>query len=117
MPQLRFEHTKGDLKRVNRSYETRDAMLARLKYQSRKRGILETDLLLSNFAKDQIDKYPVSLLREYDQLLDEPDWDILYWCSGEREAPEKWKSSQVFKELSKYCRSQRNHTLRMPELF
>ncbi|EPY50424.1 succinate dehydrogenase subunit Emi5 [Schizosaccharomyces cryophilus OY26] len=114
---LRFITTKGDLNRVDREGETEESQRARLKYQSRKRGILETDLLLSNFAKTKLDKYSVSDLQEYDRLLDEPDWDILYWSSGEREIPERWKNSKVLKELSAYCRSRRNHTLRMPNLF
>ncbi|WBW74444.1 succinate dehydrogenase complex assembly protein Emi5 [Schizosaccharomyces osmophilus] len=114
---LRFITTKGDLKRVDREDETEESLRARLKYQSRKRGILETDLLLSNFAKTRLDKYCVSDLQEYDRLLDEPDWDILYWSSGERVVPEQWRNSKVLQELSAYCRSRRDHTLRMPDLF
>jgi succinate dehydrogenase assembly factor 2 len=51
--------------------------------QSRKRGILESDLLLSTFA----DAYLPTMTREqmmaYDRFLDENDWDIYYWATQE----------------------------------
>src|SRR5204863_10095199 len=39
---------------IDRFYETPDVTRARLLYQSRKRGILETDLLLSTFAHEHL---------------------------------------------------------------
>ncbi|KAI0012596.1 DUF339-domain-containing protein [Xylariaceae sp. FL0662B] len=68
---------------MRRVGEDDKTMRARLVYQSRKRGILESDLLLSTFA----DKYLSSMTREqmaeYDQFLDENDWDIYYWATQE----------------------------------
>jgi succinate dehydrogenase assembly factor 2 len=56
-------------------------MRARLLYQSRKRGILETDLLLSTFAHENLNSMPPKLLAQYDRFLDENDWDIYYWTT------------------------------------
>lgn len=51
--------------------------------QSRKRGTLESDLLLSTFADSQLESMNVEELREYDSFLDENDWDIYYWATQE----------------------------------
>lgn len=49
--------------------------------QSRKRGILESDLLLSTFADVYLSKMTPEQLQEYDSFLDENDWDIYYWAT------------------------------------
>ncbi|KAF4974511.1 hypothetical protein FDECE_18660, partial [Fusarium decemcellulare] len=54
---------------------------ARLVYQSRKRGTLESDLLLSTFASAHLPTLSTKLLDQYDLLLDENDWDIYYWAT------------------------------------
>ncbi|EEB06838.1 succinate dehydrogenase subunit Emi5 [Schizosaccharomyces japonicus yFS275] len=101
---------------VDRSKETEKLLRSRLVYQSRKRGILETDLILSGFAKEYLSKYNVELLKEYDNLLNEADWDILYWCTGERQAPEHWLNSRVLRDLKEYLSSKNGVVRFMPEL-
>ncbi|KAI5306524.1 succinate dehydrogenase assembly factor 2 [Ascosphaera pollenicola] len=54
---------------------------ARLLYQSRKRGTLETDLLLSTFASAYLPRMDHSQLKTYSSFLDENDWDIYYWAT------------------------------------
>jgi succinate dehydrogenase flavin-adding protein (antitoxin of CptAB toxin-antitoxin module) len=49
--------------------------------QSRKRGTLESDLLLSTFAKENLTTMTKSQLQEYDLFMDENDWDIYYWAT------------------------------------
>lgn len=66
---------------IKRVGEDERTMRARLVYQSRKRGILETDLLLSTFADENLSKMSIDQLREYDSFLNENDWDIYYWCT------------------------------------
>lgn len=51
--------------------------------QSRKRGTLESDLLLSTFADAHLATMPTPLLQQYDVFLDENDWDIYYWATQE----------------------------------
>jgi succinate dehydrogenase assembly factor 2 len=51
--------------------------------QSRKRGILETDLLLSTFADVYLPKMTREQMTDYDLFLDENDWDIYYWATQE----------------------------------
>ena len=51
--------------------------------QSRKRGTLESDLLLSTFADANLATMTSSQLEQYDRFLDENDWDIYYWATQE----------------------------------
>lgn len=55
--------------------------------QSRKRGILESDLLLSTFASRHLPTMTERQLQEYDKFLDENDWDIYYWATQEAKDP------------------------------
>lgn len=51
--------------------------------QSRKRGTLESDLLLSTFADANLPRMSMKQLQQYDIFLDENDWDIYYWATQE----------------------------------
>ena len=51
--------------------------------QSRKRGTLESDLLLSTFADGNLPHMTSKQLEQYDLFLDENDWDIYYWATQE----------------------------------
>ena len=51
--------------------------------QSRKRGTLESDLLLSTFADVNLPIMTTKQLEQYDLFLDENDWDIYYWATQE----------------------------------
>lgn len=63
------------------SCPTKKRMLINNTDQSRKRGILESDLLLSTFADAYLGKMTAPQLEEYDSFLDENDWDIYYWAT------------------------------------
>ncbi|KAL5596825.1 hypothetical protein BROUX41_006491 [Berkeleyomyces rouxiae] len=66
---------------LHRSGESDETMRARLRYQSRKRGILESDLLLSTFAAAYLPHMTRPQLEAYDKFMDENDWDIYYWAT------------------------------------
>ena len=55
--------------------------------QSRKRGTLESDLLLSTFASRHLATMTPAQLAEYDLFLDENDWDIYYWATQDAVEP------------------------------
>jgi succinate dehydrogenase assembly factor 2 len=104
------------LPRPNESTETKRA---RLLYQSRKRGILETDLLLSKFAKLHLPELTREELEEYDELLDQPDWDIYYWASRSTDVkpcPERWEKSEIMAKLREIAENKKREVLRMPSL-
>lgn len=48
--------------------EAVETMRARLVYQSRKRGTLESDLLLSTFARDALPQMDAAELKEFDKV-------------------------------------------------
>ncbi|KJA23156.1 hypothetical protein HYPSUDRAFT_40325 [Hypholoma sublateritium FD-334 SS-4] len=99
-----------------RPNEPIDTLRARLVYQSRKRGTLESDLLLSTFARDFLGKMTHEEMKEYDKLLDEPDWDIYYWATGERTPPERWAGSPLLEQLSVHARNEGKVVRKMPSL-
>ncbi|KAK2593533.1 Succinate dehydrogenase assembly factor 2 mitochondrial [Conoideocrella luteorostrata] len=97
-PELAVGELQGIKFRVaplRRTGETDDTKRARLLYQSRKRGTLESDLLLSTFAKTHLPSMSSTLLTQYDLLLDENDWDLYYWAT-QREVSESQPESETF---------------------
>ena len=75
---------------AGRTDEDESTKRARLQYQCRKSGTLETDLILSTFATEELSKLSEAELDELDRLLDEPDWDIFYWCTERKPVPPEW---------------------------
>ncbi|GME52918.1 hypothetical protein GTA08_BOTSDO08767 [Neofusicoccum parvum] len=78
-----LEGGKFKIEPLRRVGEDANTMRARLIYQSRKRGILESDLLLSTFADVHLGSMSLEQLQDYDKFLDENDWDIYYWATQE----------------------------------
>ncbi|ODV77942.1 succinate dehydrogenase assembly factor 2, mitochondrial [Suhomyces tanzawaensis NRRL Y-17324] len=104
---------------IKREGETLEVKRARLLYQSRKRGILESDLLLSRFAKKYLGVLSEEDLDEFDTLLDEADWDIYYWATKNFDVtplPDKWKDSKILKMLQEDAQNKDREIMRMPEL-
>ncbi|OLN85954.1 Succinate dehydrogenase assembly factor 2, mitochondrial [Colletotrichum chlorophyti] len=81
-----FEGIKFRVEPLRRKGEDERTMRARLLYQSRKRGTLESDLLMSTFANEHLPHMTKAQMEQYDLFLDENDWDIYYWATQE-EAP------------------------------
>ncbi|GAA5971268.1 hypothetical protein JCM3765_000967 [Sporobolomyces pararoseus] len=107
---LKTPHPEG------RDFEPTETLRKRLVYESRKRGILEMDLILSTFAKERLNDLNDRQLREYDRFLTLPDWTIFYYVTGKSEAPEPWKSSQVLQELLNHSANKGKQVRRMPDL-
>ncbi|KAI8814090.1 mitochondrial protein [Cladochytrium replicatum] len=103
---------------VRPANESVERKRARLVYLSRKRGILETDLLLSTFASKYLPQMGMEELIEYDTLLEENDWDIYYWATEARSPPERVTgfSSTVMPLLIEHSKNRGRTILRMPDL-
>ncbi|KAI3660802.1 hypothetical protein MP638_001851 [Amoeboaphelidium occidentale] len=120
----RYSSEDGSLKlpdfgvplRVERLNETLDCKKARLIYQSRKRGILESDLLCSTFIQKHLNQLSQSQLEDYDRVLDENDWDLYYWCAGQKEIPERLQRNSVLPLMKEHFKNTGRQILRMPEL-
>ncbi|EON68514.1 hypothetical protein W97_07772 [Coniosporium apollinis CBS 100218] len=76
-----MEGAKFKVEPLRRTGEDANTTRARLLYQSRKRGTLESDLLLSTFADANLGRMTPQQLQQYDLFLDENDWDIYYWAT------------------------------------
>ncbi|KAM0333119.1 hypothetical protein ACHAQA_001778 [Verticillium albo-atrum] len=76
-----LQGAKFRIEPLRRTGEDATTMRARLLYQSRKRGILESDLLLSTFANTHLPTMTQAQMQRYDLFLDENDWDIYYWAT------------------------------------
>jgi succinate dehydrogenase assembly factor 2 len=59
-------------------------MRSRLYYQSKKRGILENDILVGGFADNHLKDLNEAELREYDKIIngEHMEWDLYYYLSG-----------------------------------
>ncbi|OCF38614.1 succinate dehydrogenase assembly factor 2, mitochondrial [Kwoniella heveanensis CBS 569] len=101
---------------LDRTGEDEQTLRARLIYQTRKRGTLETDLILSTFAREELPKMSVEEMKQFDKLLDEPDWDIFYWSVQKREPPARWKDTPLLEKLIKHAKNEGKVVRMMPEL-
>jgi succinate dehydrogenase assembly factor 2 len=90
----------------------------RLLYQSRKRGMLENDLLLSHFASNYLSKMNANDLDLYDKLINTPsnDWDLYYMATGKIDTPEEYQH-HVMDLLKEYVKNeQKQKRIRQPDL-
>jgi succinate dehydrogenase assembly factor 2 len=114
--QVQVEDPYPKLDPIPRPNESLEKKRSRLVYQSRKRGILETDLLLSTFAKKFLPEFDMEQLKQYDSLLDEADWDIFYYATFKKEVPEYLKTNQALQLLQVHAKNEGKVILQMPEL-
>ncbi|KAG4426491.1 hypothetical protein IFR04_000373 [Cadophora malorum] len=78
-----MEGAKFKVEPLRRTGEDANTMRARLLYQCRKRGTLESDLLMSTFAEAHLREMTPAQMAQLDIFLDENDWDIYYWATQE----------------------------------
>ena len=71
--------------------ENKENTLKRLKIRSWRRGTKEMDLILGNFADDNLDSLSSYDLKTYDQFLNENDNDLYDWCSKKIKATKEYR--------------------------
>lgn len=74
---------------ATRPPEPPEIRLKRLRHQSWRRGTREMDLILGRFADSGLAQLSGDELAAYEALLQENDWDLYYWVTGAREAPDE----------------------------
>ena len=87
--------------------QSREHRIKRLKYQSWYRGCKETDILLGNFARAQLDSLTDKELDAFETLLGENDVDMFRWLTDQAEIPENFKNDPTFRHIYNFCK-QRN---------
>uniref|UniRef100_A0A0K0F929 Succinate dehydrogenase assembly factor 2, mitochondrial n=1 Tax=Strongyloides venezuelensis TaxID=75913 RepID=A0A0K0F929_STRVS len=77
---------------------------ARLYYQSKKRGILENDIIFGDFADEMLKSLSPKQLLEYDKIIngDTNEWDLFYYVTGRKEAPQEISKTSVFPIIKKF---------------
>jgi succinate dehydrogenase assembly factor 2 len=103
---------------VPRKGESLVVKRARLLYQSRKRGMLENGLILSNFADAYLPSMSSEEMDQYDHLINTPsnDWDVYYWATGKSPTPEEYRS-RVMDALQEFVQNRnKENRSRQPDL-
>ncbi len=59
----------------------------RMLYRCWHRGTQEMDLILGNFANENLHKYDEKQLDDFEKLMDEQDTDLLKWILGQEPTP------------------------------
>ncbi|KAI9313701.1 Flavinator of succinate dehydrogenase-domain-containing protein [Dichotomocladium elegans] len=113
---MALDNPYPNLPPIPRPNEPIEKKRARLVYQSRKRGILETDLLLSTFAQKYLKDFSLERLEQFDKLLDEPDWDIFYYATDKKKIPERLQDNEVLQMVREHAKNESRVILRMPDL-
>lgn len=90
----------------------------RLIYQSRKRGMLENDLLLSTFVDKYLKGLNENQTAQYDHLINgvTNDWDIYYWVTNVKPTPPE-HDNEIMEMLKRHVSNEnREQRLRQPNL-
>lgn len=90
----------------------------RLLYQSRKRGMLENDLLLSTFVAKYLKDFNAEQTALYDDLINgvSNDWDIFYWATETKPTPPEY-DTEIMKMLKQHVKNaERVQRIRQPDL-
>ncbi|XP_055918909.1 succinate dehydrogenase assembly factor 2-B, mitochondrial [Eupeodes corollae] len=90
----------------------------RLLYQSRKRGMLENDLLLSTFASKYLKNMTKEQTKLYDNLINgvSNDWDIYYWATNTKPTPAEYDNEIMEKLKIHVMNEHKEKRLRQPNL-
>uniref|UniRef100_A0A0M3IBY6 Succinate dehydrogenase assembly factor 2, mitochondrial n=1 Tax=Ascaris lumbricoides TaxID=6252 RepID=A0A0M3IBY6_ASCLU len=91
---------------VERTGEETETLRARLLYQSKKRGILENDIIIGGFAQEALAGMSHEELLEYDSIIngDHMEWDLFYFMSGKKEPPKELQESAIFRRIQEYIK-------------
>ena len=78
--------------------KNKEQLLKKLLYQSCNRGCKETDLIIGQFAKLNLDKMNDSDLEIFEEILQMNDADIYDWYTKKKPIPEE-KSSKLMLQI------------------
>ncbi|CAJ0961957.1 unnamed protein product, partial [Mesorhabditis belari] len=87
----RYFSVVRSMSQVNSEISGIDKTRARLLYQSKKRGILENDIILGGFAEENLAQMNEQQLKSYDELIngEHMEWDLYYYLSGKKTPPKE----------------------------
>lgn len=80
--------------------KNRDQFIKKLLYQSCNRGCKETDLIIGQFAKKNIEKMTDNELKIFEHILEQNDADLYDWYVKKKAVPKENLSTIMTKILS-----------------
>uniref|UniRef100_A0A1I7XML5 Succinate dehydrogenase assembly factor 2, mitochondrial n=1 Tax=Heterorhabditis bacteriophora TaxID=37862 RepID=A0A1I7XML5_HETBA len=107
---LVMQIAKLSTKSCTQGHDELSALRARLLYQSKKRGILENDILLGEFAEQNLATMNRSDLESYDQLIngEHMEWDLFYYLSNKKTPPVAVKECTVYQMIKQFVEQKRH---------
>jgi len=83
-----------------------DTLRSRLYYQSKKRGILENDIVLGGFADKELKSLTENELHAYDKIINggHVEWDLYHYLAGKKELPSDLLDNPVFNRMSDFVK-------------
>ena len=81
-----------------------DPRRAKALFRSWHRGTREMDLILGQFADEQIDQLNDDEMTQYEALLEVADWDLFKWIIGETDVPAEFDSA-TFRRIVAFQRA------------
>jgi antitoxin CptB len=79
--------------------ENRELFIKKLLYQSCNRGCKETDLIIGQFAKQNIEKMNDDELKIFEHILEQNDADLYDWYVKKKSVPKENLSSIMIQIL------------------
>jgi antitoxin CptB len=76
----------------------------RLLFHAWHRGMREMDLIMGRFADTAIGDFTERELAEFEQLIEQPDRELLAWITGEADVPGAY-DTPLFRRLRDFNRS------------
>jgi antitoxin CptB len=89
---------------TTRSSDGLDTRRRKLLFRSWHRGMREMDLIMGRFADTAIDDLTESELSEFEELIEQPDRELLAWITGEADVPTA-HDTPLFRRLRDFNRS------------
>lgn len=81
----------------------RENRIKKLLYRSWYRGCKETDQIIGNYAKANIQNFSESELDELEEILAQNDNDLYDWISNKKPTPEFMNKNSVFVKIKAGC--------------
>lgn len=76
-----------------------DILRKKMKYIATRRGIVENEIIFDKFINTHLGQLNKPDIILFSELLQEYDWDIFAWITGQRKAPQKYCDSVLLKLL------------------
>lgn len=80
--------------------KTREHTIKKLLYQSCNRGCKETDLIIGEFARQNLEKMDYEELDIFAKILELQDADIYDWYTGKKPLPKRYSSPIMVKLMN-----------------